>query len=100
MPRTTITPRLMVLYDQDGNEFPAIALGTTSADAVEALALLKAGALEQVGQDPSRVSPVAAKTYKHPVKRADNEIVEYTVGVSLAVVKPKNRAAKDAPAIL
>lgn len=100
MSRLTINPRLRVLFDEDGNEVPAVALGRTSAEAMEAFRALKTGALEQVGQDPARTSPVAVKTYKQPVKRADDAVVPFTISLGIAHVAPKGTAAADAPEVI
>lgn len=83
--KLTIAPKLMILYDADGNEMPALALGETSAEAVAALDAIRKAELTPVGRDPNRVSPVQFKTRPQYIKRADGSVRRFSVSGGLAL---------------
>lgn len=97
MSRKLIVPKLAVLHaltpeqleiladaGETAAECPAVMLGKDVAESVAALAAIKSGALEPVGRDPRRVSPVAPKSAPVYIRRADGNVQKFALSIGLA----------------
>lgn len=73
----------------------AVMLGADAAASMVAFHALKAGALEPVGQDPKRQSPLAPKSTKQYLKRADGQILDYNISLQVTHTAKTDTSAPD-----
>lgn len=76
----TVTPKLVVITDENGDEWAAVALGRTAAESMDTLAAIKSEPLAPLGDNPKLVAPIKIKSAKTYIRRADGTVLEFSIG--------------------